>query len=174
MFQVDREASPSFPVSILESFLITSKRMASLDDVESETGVEGVRMMESPVIEIEEEEVELIQAPVPNFFMDDYVLIESELAQAGTRWEDYVVLPNSPVSMLVGAETAFNLVSSSDDDGDQIVPSTPVMTPIVPSFAYPTLPDSPLTSLWRDYDRIRHGDTIETEVGVPSTLAPTL
>ncbi|CAD5324623.1 unnamed protein product [Arabidopsis thaliana] len=113
MFQVDREASPSFPVSILESFPIASQRMASLDDVESKTGVEGVRMMESPVIEIEEEEVELIQAPVPHFFMDDYVLIESELAQAGTRWEDYVVLPNSPVSTLVGAETAFNLVSSA-------------------------------------------------------------
>ena len=171
--KVDKEAIPTFPVFILESFSIASHRIASLDGVENETGMEGVGVMGSLVNDFEEE-VELIQAPIPNFFMDDLVLIESELAHDGTWWDDYLVLPNNPDSTLVGAEIEFDLVLLSDGDGDQIVPSTPVMTPIVPSFAYPTLPDSPLTSLWRDYDRIRHGDTIETEVGVPSTLAPTL
>ncbi|CAD5327402.1 unnamed protein product [Arabidopsis thaliana] len=86
-----------------------------------------------------EEEVELIQAPIPNFFMDDLVLIESELAHDGTWWDDYLVLPNNPDSTLVGAEIEFDLVLLSDGDGDQIVPSTPVMTPMVPSFTYPTL-----------------------------------
>ncbi|OAO98320.1 hypothetical protein AXX17_AT4G10080 [Arabidopsis thaliana] len=120
-------------------------------------------------------EVELIEAPIPNLNMDDYVMIELELAHDETRWKDYR-LPCSPVSIcldstLLGVGTEFYLVLLSNDDGDQIVLSTSVMSPIVPSFTYPNLPDSPLTSLWRDYDCMRRGDAIETEMGVLATLA---
>ena len=85
-FPVDKEGSLSFPVSILESFPIASQRVASLDDVE------GEKMMGPLMTEIEEK-VELIQAPIPNFFMDDYVMIESELAHDETWWGDYLVSP---------------------------------------------------------------------------------
>ncbi|KAG7615396.1 hypothetical protein ISN45_At04g009520 [Arabidopsis thaliana x Arabidopsis arenosa] len=154
--KVDKEAIPTFPVFILESFSIASHRIASLDGVENETGMEGVGVMGSLVNDFEEE-VELIQAPIPNFFMDDLVLIESELAHDGTWWDDYLVLPNNPDSTLVGAEIEFDLVLLSDGDGDQIVPSTPVMTPMVPSFTYPTLRIATyltVARLWCRYKRM--------------------
>lgn len=64
--------------------------MASLNGLKDETTVGDMGVIGS-FVSYFKKEVELIEAPIPNLNMDDYVMIELELAHDETRWKDYVV-----------------------------------------------------------------------------------
>ncbi|CAE6202230.1 unnamed protein product [Arabidopsis arenosa] len=87
-------------------------------------------------------------------------------------WEDYLILPDSPDSTLPGFGTIINPVVVSDVE-DQVVPNEPVISPMVPSFDYPSLPDDPLAAFLRENDTIRRGETprADTEALVTPTPA---
>lgn len=87
-------------------------------------------------------------------------------------WEDYLILPDSPYSTLPGFGTIISLVVVPDDDEDQIILSEPVVSPVVPSFNYPSLPDYPLAAFLWENDTIRRGDTPRTDTEAPVILTP--
>ncbi|KAG7548868.1 Zinc finger CCHC-type [Arabidopsis suecica] len=117
-------------------------------------------------------EIEILEAPVLTIDLDDYEMVESERETEATLWKDYLILPNSPDSTLPGFGTIINLVVVSDDE-DQVVPNKTVISPMVPSFDYPSLPDDPLAAFLRENDTIRRGETprADTEALVTPTPA---
>ncbi|CAL9225077.1 unnamed protein product [Arabidopsis halleri] len=111
-------------------------------------------------------------APIPIINLDEYEMVEFENGTNATMWEDHLILPDSPDSTLPGFGTIISPIVLPDADDDQIVPNEPVVSPVVPSFTYPSFPDSLLTTLWREYYAIKRGDTPRTDMEVPVILAP--
>ncbi|KAG7543168.1 Zinc finger CCHC-type [Arabidopsis thaliana x Arabidopsis arenosa] len=119
-----------------------------------------------------EDEIELVEAPIPISNLDEYDMVESENETDATKWEDYLILPDSPDSTLPRFRTIISSIVLPNDDDDQIVPSEPVVSPVVPSFTYPSFPDSPLTAIWWEYDAIRREDTLRTYMEAPVIPTP--
>ncbi|KAG7547814.1 hypothetical protein ISN44_As12g030250 [Arabidopsis suecica] len=150
--QWNAEGGPSVPAPIFQTSLIAPQRIADQN--------------------YSEDEIELVEAPIPISNLDEYEMVESKNETDATIWEDYLILPDSPDSTLPGFGTIISPIVLPNDDDDEIVPSESVVSPVVPSFTYSSLPESPLTALWREYDAIGREDTLRTYMEAP--VIPTL
>ncbi|KAG7543169.1 hypothetical protein ISN45_Aa07g030940 [Arabidopsis thaliana x Arabidopsis arenosa] len=146
--QWNAEAGPSVSEPVRETFPIAPQRVA------------------------DQNEIDLVEAPIPIINLDEYEMVESEHETDATMWEDYFILLDSPDSTFPGFGTIISPIVMPNDDDDQIVQSEPVVSPVMPSFTYPSLQDSLFTALWREYDAIRREDTPWTDMEAPVIPAP--
>ncbi|CAE6013408.1 unnamed protein product [Arabidopsis arenosa] len=171
--QWNAEAGPSVPALDREVSLIAPWRVIDQSTLESKTGPRENGGMISSFTNNSDHEIEIVEAPIPTIDLDEYEMVESERETDETMWEDYLILPDSPDSTLPGFGTIISPVVVPDDGEDQIVPSEPVVSPVVPSFNYPSLPDYPLAAFLRENDTIRRGDTPRTDTEAQVIPTPT-
>ncbi|CAE5978083.1 unnamed protein product [Arabidopsis arenosa] len=163
---------PSISAPVRETSPIAPQRVADQSILETETGpCEDGRVISS-LMDYSEDEIDLVEAPIPIINLDEYEMVESEHETDATMWENYLILPDSSDSTFPGFGTIIFPIVLPNDDDDQIVHSEPVVSPVVPSVTYLSLPDSLFTALWREYDAIRREDTPRTDMEVPGIPAP--
>ncbi|CAH8262335.1 unnamed protein product [Arabidopsis lyrata] len=93
----DAEAGPSVPVHVLEVSQTALRRVTDLSVPEIEMGPgedDGVIALFTDYSEDEEERVE---TPIHVIDLEEYEMVESEAEPEMTMWEDYGILPDSPV-----------------------------------------------------------------------------